>query len=134
MPKFLEPGKIVILTAGRYAGRKAVIVKVHDQGTKDRPYGHCVVAGVDRAPLKVTRAMSQRKVAKRTRVKPFVKVVNFNHIMPTRYSYNVDLKAQVNKKTLKPGRRSYARRHVRKVFEERHRAGKSQWFFTPLRF
>lgn len=36
MVKFLEPGKIVILTSGRYAGHKAVIIRVHPNGTKDR--------------------------------------------------------------------------------------------------
>ncbi len=49
----LEKGKIVILLNGRYAGHKAVIVRANEAGTKDRPYPHLVVAGVDRAPLKV---------------------------------------------------------------------------------
>jgi len=39
--------------------------------------------------------MGQKLVAKRSKVKPFVKVVNFNHIMPTRYSLDVDLKQNV---------------------------------------
>eukprot|EP00972_Heterocapsa_arctica_P057676 8507734-Heterocapsa_arctica.AAC.1 len=29
--------------------------------------------------------MGKKKIAKRTRVKPFIKYVNYNHIMPTRY-------------------------------------------------
>lgn len=53
MPKFLKPGKVVILLAGRYAGRKAVIVRTSDEGTGSRRYGHAVVAGIDRYPLKV---------------------------------------------------------------------------------
>lgn len=33
MGKFMKPGKVVMVLAGRYAGRKAVIVKVkHDSG------------------------------------------------------------------------------------------------------
>ena len=48
MPRFLKPGKVVILLTGRYAGRKAVIVKNVDDGTGSRPYGHCLVCGVDR--------------------------------------------------------------------------------------
>ena len=35
--------------------------------------------------------MSKKLVAKRSRVKPFIKVVNYNHIMPTRYSIDVDI-------------------------------------------
>lgn len=75
---------MVIVTQGRYAGRKAVIVKNFDDGTDARPYGHAVVAGVDKYPLKITKSMSKKKVAKRSKVKPFVKVVNYNHLMPTR--------------------------------------------------
>ena len=56
----------------------------HDEGTKDRPYGYAVVAGVERSPLKVTKAMGKKKTAKRSKVKPFVKIVNYNHMMPTR--------------------------------------------------
>jgi hypothetical protein len=57
----------------------------HDEGTKDRPYGYAVVAGIERYPLKVTRSMGKKKVAKRSKVKPFIKVINYNHMMPTRY-------------------------------------------------
>lgn len=31
------------------------MVKAFDDGSKQRPFGHCMVAGIDRAPLKVTR-------------------------------------------------------------------------------
>jgi large subunit ribosomal protein L27e len=49
-----------------------------------RPFAHALVAGVERTPLKVTKSMSKKMVAKRSRVKPFIKVVNYNHLMPTR--------------------------------------------------
>merc|ERR1712013_340658 len=112
MVKFLEPGKIVILLQGRYAGHKAVIVKVSDNGTKERPYPHLVVAGVDRHPLRVTRGMSKRVVAKRTRVKPFVKVVNVAHVMPTRFTMQLNLSGMVNAKSLEPQHRHYTRKAV----------------------
>ena len=41
----LKDGKIVVLLQGRYAGKKAVILKTMDDNTKERPYGHCVVVG-----------------------------------------------------------------------------------------
>lgn len=43
-----------------------------------------LVAGIDRYPRKVVRAMGKAKIEKRTKVKPFVKVVNFNHFLVTR--------------------------------------------------
>lgn len=45
------------------------------------------VAGIDRYPRKVVRAMGKAKLEKRSKIKPFVKVINFNHILPTRYTY-----------------------------------------------
>ena len=46
-----------------------------------------LVAGIDRYPRKVVRAMSKAKIEKRSKIKPFVKVINFNHIMPTRFFF-----------------------------------------------
>lgn len=55
-----------------------------DDGTSDRPYSHALVAGIDRYPRKVTAAMGKKKIAKRSKIKSFVKVYNYNHLMPTR--------------------------------------------------
>ena len=85
MAKVLNTGKIVILLTGRYAGKKAVIIKMFNEGSKSRRFGHALVAGIERAPRQVTKAMSEARIAKRIKIKPFVKYVNFNHLMPTRY-------------------------------------------------
>jgi len=53
MVKFLKANKVVVLLQGRYAGRKAVIVKNFDDGTKERPYGHAIVCGIAKYPRKV---------------------------------------------------------------------------------
>mmetsp|Transcript_33161 Transcript_33161/g.50107 ORF Transcript_33161/g.50107 Transcript_33161/m.50107 type:complete len:148 (+) Transcript_33161:109-552(+) len=91
MGKFIKAGRVVVLLQGRHAGQKAVVTKVYDDGTKSRPYGHCLVAGVEKAPLRVTKKMSVKKIAKRTSIKSFVKYVNYNHIMPTRYTVPSDM-------------------------------------------
>lgn len=49
-----------------------------------------MVAGIERNPLRVTRGMSQKKIERRSKVKAFVKTVNYNHIMPTRYTVAAD--------------------------------------------
>ncbi|KAF2308261.1 hypothetical protein GH714_039606 [Hevea brasiliensis] len=92
MVKFLKPNKAVIILQGRYAGRKAVIVKSFDDGTRDRAYGHCLVAGIKKYPSKVIKKDSAKKTAKKSRVKCFIKLVNYQHLMPTRYTLDVDLK------------------------------------------
>eukprot|EP01128_Nolandella_sp_AFSM9_P011881 TRINITY_DN8784_c0_g1_i1.p2 TRINITY_DN8784_c0_g1~~TRINITY_DN8784_c0_g1_i1.p2 ORF type:complete len:135 (-),score=32.32 TRINITY_DN8784_c0_g1_i1:63-467(-) len=134
MVKFLKSSRVVIVTQGRYAGAKAVIVQAHDNGNAARNYGHAVVVGVEKFPLPVTRSMNKKKVARRTRVKPFVKTLNYNHILPTRYSL-ADMKVEVEGVTSKdPAQRKVAERKLQKVFQERYNSGKNKWFFTKLRF
>ena len=84
MGRIMKSGKVVVVLSGRYAGRKAIIVKNNDDGSNDRPYGHALVAGIDRYPLKITKNMGRKLVRKRTRIKSFVRVLNYNHVMPTR--------------------------------------------------
>ena len=38
----IKSGKVVILLAGRYAGRKAVVVKTNDDGSDGKKFGHAI--------------------------------------------------------------------------------------------
>ncbi|GMM35059.1 ribosomal 60S subunit protein L27A [Saccharomycopsis crataegensis] len=136
MAKFIKSGKVAIVVRGRFAGRKVVIVKPHDEGTKSHPFPHAVVAGIDRYPLKVHKAHGSKKVAKRTKIKPFVKVVNYNHLFPTRYTLDVEnIKSIVTLDALnEPTQKKEAKKVVKKAFEEKHQAGKNKWFFSKLNF
>ncbi|KAM7499899.1 hypothetical protein LguiA_024313 [Lonicera macranthoides] len=135
MVKFLKPNKAVIVLNGRYAGKKAVIVRSFDEGTRDRPYGHCLVAGIKKYPKKVIRKDSVKKTAKKSRVKAFIKLVNYNHIMPTRYTLDVDLKDAVTVDCLQTrDKKVVAAKEVKARFEERFKTGKNRWFFSKLRF
>ena len=58
----VQPNKVVILLTGRYAGKKAVIVKNNDDGTSGRPYGHAIVAGLAKEPRKVCTGGSDTKL------------------------------------------------------------------------
>merc|ERR1711993_154734 len=135
MGRFIKSGRVVILTAGKYAG-KAVVVKESNDGDQSRLYGHALVAGIDRYPRKVTKSMGKKKIAKRNKMKPFVKVINYNHIMPTRYSVDININKEiVNKEHVKDmTKRKTARAHVKTQFEERYKTGKNKWFFQKLRF
>lgn len=121
MGKFIKSGKVVLVLNGRYAGKKAVIVKNYDDGTTDKPYGHALVAGIARYPLKVTKKMGKKKMAKRSKIKPFVKVYNYNHLMPTRYSVDVNLDKQIiNKDVFRdPALKRKAKREAKAKLEER---------------
>lgn len=80
--------------------------------------------------------MSKTRQARRSRVKPFIKTVNYNHLMPTRYTLELEtLKAVISADTFKEqSAREDAKKNVKKALEERYTSGKNRWFFTPLRF
>merc|ERR1711974_468951 len=128
MGKIMKSVKVVLLLSGRYAGRKAVIVKSYDDVTGDRQYGHALVIGMERYPRPVTKNMSKTK--------PFIKVANYNHMMPTRYSVDINFtKSTFKKDALKePPKRKIARHSARMLLEERYKTGKNKWFFKKLQF
>ena len=131
----MKPGRVVIVLQGRQAGKKAVIVKNHDKGEGNRKFPHAFIAGVEKAPLKVTTKMSKKKLARRSRVKPFVKAVNYNHLLPTRYT--VDFSLELNKEDLKE-----TKKNIKKEFETKYVSGAKDasqsanvgFFFKKLRF
>ncbi|ORX41079.1 putative 60s ribosomal protein l27 [Kockovaella imperatae] len=136
MPKIYKPGKVAIVLSGRQAGKKVVVIQQRDDGTKERPYPHAIVAGIERYPLKVHKSMGKKKVARRSKVKPFIKVVNYAHLLPTRYMLELDnLKGSVTSDTFKePTQREESKKNIKKAFEERYQKGNNRWFFTKLRF
>jgi len=136
MGKIMKPGKVVLVLCGRYAGRKAIILKNRDEGNSDKPYGHALVAGIDRYPRKVTRKMGKIKLHQRSKIKPFVRVLNYNHLMPTRYTVDLPFtKGSITSEQLKdPMKRKKAKQLVKSKFEERYKSGRNRWFFQKLRF
>ena len=124
-----------IISRGRYAGKKVVLLMPVDNGSKGHPFPHAIVAGIERYPSTVTKRMSKARQAKRSKVKPFIKVVNYNHLMPTRYTLELEgLKNTVTSDTFKEvSQREEAKKTVKKTFDERYQSGKNRWFFTPLR-
>ncbi|KAF8491825.1 ribosomal L27e protein family-domain-containing protein [Russula emetica] len=136
MVKVYKPGKVAIVLQGRQAGKKVVVIKQVDDGTKERPYPHAIVAGIERYPRKVTRRMGAKKLARRKKVKPFIKVVNYSHLFPTRYSVELEgLKGILSAESFKEiSQREDSKKQVKKLLEERHSSGKNKWFFQALRF
>ena len=94
-----------------------------------------MVVGIERAPLKVTKAMGAKRIARRSHIKPFIKVLNYSHVMPTRYTLDTEFPAAVNLETLKDAAaKKEAKKEVRKVLEEKYKTGQNKWFFQKLRF
>ncbi|CAD7679384.1 unnamed protein product [Nyctereutes procyonoides] len=75
-------------------------------------------------------------IAERSKIKAFVKVYNYNNLMPTRYSVDIPLDKTVFNKDVSrdPALKRKARREAKVKFEERYKTGKNKWFFQKLLF
>ena len=106
-------------------------------------YGHAIVAGIDRYPRKIFKAMGGKKVEKRSKIKPFIKSLNLSHIMPTRYTVDFDLKKSFDESALaNADSRTDSKKKLKKMFEEKYKtqnpkdkkAAGVSYFFNKLRF
>lgn len=119
MAKFYKQGRVVVVTNGKYAGKKGIIVRSNFEQTKTKKYPHCLVLGLSRYPRRVTKKylkrmsektksleqkLSEGKVNKETleklkRFGVFVKTYNMNHILATRYKVtdNFGIDSQMDK-------------------------------------
>lgn len=84
----MKPGRVCIVLNGRQAGKKCVITQNFDKGTTTKKFPLALVAGIQKYPLTVTKSMSKKKLARRSKIKTFIKYVNYNHLLPTRYIVN----------------------------------------------
>ncbi len=73
--------------------------------------------------------MGQKRISKRSKVKPFIKVINYSHLLPTRYALELEsLKGSVTSETFKePTQREEAKKVIKKHFEERYARGANRW-------
>ena len=83
--------------------------------------------------------MSQKKILQRIKTKPFTKYINLQHVMPTRYSVDFDIKSIVNVGSVKKESKRETHVAVKNMLEDRYLSGTkpgtgSAWFFEKLRF
>merc|ERR1712195_77256 len=134
MGKIMKRGRIVILLAGRRAGKKAIIVKQNDDGKKDKKFAHALVVGIERSPRRVTRSMNAKKQERKSRMKPFVKYVNYNHLLPTRFMVTEDIMAnrETRKTVLTQLKTDFQNRYMQNEGAEKQ--ANANFLFSKLRF
>lgn len=77
----------------------------------------------------------QKQFIHQYRVFLSLQLLNYNHVMPTRYNVSDISLDKISAKDLKdPVKRKTHRFQTRVKFEEKYKAGKNKWFFTKLRF
>ena len=134
MTRFVKPGKVVLVTSGRMAGRKAVVVQATDAKSKERKYGSALIAGIKKYPKRVVRGMSKRRIARRSTVGVFLRVVNQKHFFATRYNMDLSTDLRGRLSVADAGKKAKSRKLLQKVFQARHNANSNRWFFQKLRF
>nr|AAX30623.1 SJCHGC05955 protein [Schistosoma japonicum] len=80
--------------------------------------------------------MGKKRMESRCKIKPFVKVVNYNHLMPTRHSVNIVFDTKViNKNALgDKSLRKKAKLEAKLKLQQRYKSNENPWFFHKLRF
>lgn len=108
---------------GRHAGKKAVIIRSFDKGTPERRFPHCLVAGLDKGPRKITKKMKKSKIIERAHTKAFIKLVNMDHLIVTRYSLDINFSELSKKDFTNPEIKAKTRKEISDLFTKR--------FLTP---
>lgn len=123
-----KPNMIVVLTHGRLAGKKGVVVGQLNENT-------IVVAGINRTPVPSQDFMPKWQKVKNEKFLTFVKKVNVNHVIATRYKADVaddsmkpaDMLADLNAKR-------QANVEMNKLLRAAYDANRSRFLFTELKF
>ncbi|KAJ7286786.1 hypothetical protein C8J57DRAFT_571928 [Mycena rebaudengoi] len=82
-----KPGKLVValLLQGRQAGKKVVLIKPPNEGTKEQPYRtHTPLLLASSSTRGMCPAHGGEKVMHRS------KVINYSHLFPTRYTLELE--------------------------------------------
>ena len=100
--------------------------------------------GIERSPKKVTRSMSKKKIERKCQLKPFVKFVNYNHMLPTRYLVKEDMDVKnivTDEKMAAPESRKEMKAALKKMLQDRYvsptndeKQPAADFLFKKLRF
>jgi ribosomal protein L14E/L6E/L27E len=86
-------------------------------------------------PLQLAHRPLTRVCLPLPRLQTFIKLVNYQHIMPTRYTLEVELKGVVTPDCVDNSTKKVeANKEVKALLEDKFKSGKNRWFFTKLRF
>lgn len=97
----------------------------------DNPYNSARVAEIGHYPREEKTTLSKKKTVKRSEIKSFVRVENYNHLRPMRCPVDIPLdKTDVNKNIFRDSAlKCKARREAKVKFEDPLKTGRNKWFF-----
>lgn len=124
---------IAIPTAGKFAGKKTVIVKNIDDK-------YCLVAGVQRLPKQSEDFCSKDEKRKNDRFLTFVKKYNIRHLLATRYKADIGLndisfdEVLDNESDCVKQSKEKVIQQVTDIMKKAHEENKAKFLFTELKF
>lgn len=119
---------IVVITNGRLAGKKAVVIGQLDEQ-------NLVVAGINRTPTKSEDYMPAWMTRRNSKFLTFIKKINMDHVLATRYKADIGLSkfeaasAVANLETKKT-----TNEEVNSIMKAAFEENKAKWLFTALKF
>lgn len=119
---------IVVLTNGRLAGKKAVVLKQLDEHT-------ILVAGIMRTPVASEDYVPSWQKRRNEKFLTFIKKVNVSHALATRYKADIGLaglSADSAVESIKAKQDVNA--EANKLMKNALEARKAKWLFTALKF
>lgn len=119
---------IVVITNGRHAGKKGVVVKELDEHT-------ILVAGVERVPVESADYMPSWQKRRNEKFATFIKKINIRHALATRYKADIGLaNLDFSDAVSDAGAKKSANTWVNSVMKDAYEAKKAKWLFTSLVF
>ncbi|KAI5181409.1 large subunit ribosomal protein L27e [Nematocida sp. AWRm80] len=116
----------VVITKGRYAGQKAIIVEemnVVDKRTV------ITVVGMEKTPKPITEDMTDKQKARRSEIKCFIKRMNIRHVLATGYSLENALDKLEIKDITATSDKIAMKKEAEKIFKRVYTVNPTHWVF-----
>merc|ERR1712216_422367 len=85
MSSCFKKGRIVIILNGRHAGKKAIVIKDKISSVNNSLSKNIGIIGIKNLPSKENRKKQSGTIGSKRGIKVFLKLMNKNHVLPTRY-------------------------------------------------
>lgn len=119
---------IVLITNGRLAGKKAVIVKELENDM-------LLVSGISRTPTESADFLPTWQKRRNEKFVSFVKKINAKHVLATRYKADIGLdKLPVEENLESVTNKSALNTQANQILKNAYEAKKAKWLFTQLSF
>ena len=147
MSSCFKMGRIVIILNGRHAGKKAIVIKDKISSVTNSLSNNIRIIGIKNFPSKNIRTKKTSTIDSKRGIKVFLKLINKNHVLPTRYFVDLNPDQQIlvsnisnsffNKKMNKDASDKFLEENIwqiNNIFMDKYFSGKNKWFFKKLKF